>query len=279
MTDRTGMKGIACAMLLLCSAAQAQDGTGDNAFADIGGRWYVSPMATLIDADGRRQTGGDGGGWTAAIGKNVNRHFNLEVYGFQTEYDAPAGGARDASLDGYGIAAYGFPFGTRDDGVGRFLGGAYGLLGVAYGESRDLPLRDGLYDANGSRFVVDAGVGYLLRIPFVRLASLRLDARYRLDIDRHPFASVDSANEGSDFENDDAEFGDVVLSAGVLIPLGARPPPPPAPAPAVVPVDAACAHGFDDEGRIDVPDDPGCASAGGDEADATFTVPDDPLIP
>jgi hypothetical protein len=268
MTDRTGVKAVGCAMLLLSGSALAQDGAGDNAFADIDGRWYVSPMATLIEADGRRQTG-DGSGWTAAIGKNVNRYFNFEAYAFQTDYDAPADGMPDGVFKGVGLAAYGFPFGRRAGGAGSLLGGAYGLLGVAYGETEDLPLRDGLYNSNGARFGVDAGLGYLVRIPFTRMVTLRLDARYRLDIDRHPFASVDSVNEGSDSENDDASFGDVVLSAGLLIPLGARKPPPVPPVPAVVPIAAACADGIDNDGdgRIDFPDDPGCTSADDDETD------------
>lgn len=219
----TGVKGIGFALLLLCSTAYAQADPGDNAFGDIAGRWYVSPMYSVIWADGRRATD-DGGGLTAAVGKNVNRYFNLELYGFHTEYDASEPGARSAKIEGLGIAAYGFPFGRHPGRLGAALGGAYGLVGVGFGESRHFPSREGLFDANGTRFILDAGLGYLARIPFVRLASLRLDLRYRLDIDRHPFKSVDN-----DQENDDPEFGDFLFSAGLVIPLGARPPPTPPP--------------------------------------------------
>lgn len=269
MNHQKMLVGLALAACLFSVAATAQDDAAaaakpENAFADIAGRWYVSPMYSFTGADKGRQVD-DANGGLLAIGKQVNPYLNFELYGFQSVYGAKADG-KDGKLTGLGFAAYGSPWARSTDGMGRWLGGAYGLIGVGGRKAKDFPERFGLYNQNRDGYIVDAGLGYLLRLPFIRFASLRLEARYRLDFVTRPFASVDY-----DEENDEPNFEELVLSAGLLIPIGA-PPAPPAPpaAAAVVPVAPVCSDGMDNDGdgQIDFPADKGCSAADdNDEAD------------
>ena len=265
MNYQKSVLGFAIAACLFSVTAKAEESGGDNAFTDIAGRWYVSPLYSATGADKDRQTD-DGTGFALAIGKQVNRYFNFELYGFQTEYDALMAGEKDGQIQGIGLSALGFPFAQQSGGTGRWLGGAFGLVGVGYGEGEDFPEREGFFDANHDRFIIDAGLGYLLRIPFVRFASLRLEARYRLDLVKDPFAAVD----GDDDENEEPAFEEMVLSAGLMIPLGARPQPPAPPPPvAVVAPVLVCSDGVDNDGDglIDFPADPGCTAV--DDVDET----------
>ena len=260
MNHQKCVAGMALAACLFSAGAKAQEPstvTPDNAFADIAKRWYVSPMYSYTRADkGRVVDDADGG--ALAIGKQVNPYLNFELYGFQSNYGAKSGGGKDGKLTGVGFEVMGSPFAQRSDGLGNWLGGAYALIGVGGRKAKDLPERFGLYDQNRDGYVIDGGLGYLLPIPFIHFASLRLEARYRLDLATAPFKSVDY-----DEENDEPNFEELVLSAGLLIPIGAKPvPPAPVPA-AVVPVANICSDALDNDGdgKIDFPADAGCTSA------------------
>lgn len=214
---------VSCASLP--AHAQADEAPPDNAAADIAGRFYVSPMYSHTRASNDRRTD-DASGAMLAIGKQMNPYATLELYGSHNTYDA-AGGDSDGKLSTIGLAVLGFPLALRDDGLGRWLGGAYAVGGISYAEAEDFPLREQKFDQNREGYVLDFGLGYLARLPFIRVASFRLDARYRMNFVKSPFASVELRDEA----NEKANIDDVVLSVGVLMPIGARPQPPAPPPP------------------------------------------------
>ncbi|HKY90325.1 MAG TPA: outer membrane beta-barrel protein, partial [Nevskiaceae bacterium] len=269
--NRTCGVCLAIALGALTTGVPAQEAEpsakGDNAFADIGQRWYVSPMYAWTGADDEREVD-DGDGFALAIGKNVNRHFNFELAGWETQYDAQDGGGSDGKIRALELVAYGFPWGQSQS----FAGGLYGLAGLGWGDGKQFPDRPGLADQNKDRAIFDIGAGFLMRLPFVRFASLRLDARYRMDFTRRPFAQVDE-----DEDNDDPTFQEPVVSIGLLIPIGSvhEEPPPPAPV-AVVPPAAICSDTQDNDGdgKTDFPADPGCTAA--DDSDETDPPPPPP---
>lgn len=207
------------------AAQDAGSTASQNAVQDLAGRFYVSPIYSHTFASGRRHTD-DGDGGMLAIGKQVSPHAVLEAYASYNQYGAKEDGAKDAKLKTGGLAAAAFPWSTGDS----FLGGAYALVGVNWADGSDFPLRNEKYDQNRSGYAFDIGAGYLARLPFARFASLRFDVRYRMNFVREAFASVDPHDESNDHPN----INDTVLSIGLLIPIGARPPEPAPAAPAPV---------------------------------------------
>lgn len=250
---------MAIASGMLGARAFAQDPSlpaADNAAGDIAGRYYASPMFSYTFASRERQTDNALGG-LFAIGKQINPYANLEAYGSYSRYASKIDGAKDGDLLTAGLAVAGFPFSRAEGGLAGRLGGAYGLIGVNWADGSHLPLRKEKYDQNRSGYAFDLGLGYLMRIPFTRFASLRFDVRYRMDFVNKPFASV----EIHDAQNDKPNINDVVASIGLLVPIGSLPPPPPSPPPPqiVAPVQAADTDG---DGVADALDQCGNTTAG-----------------
>jgi OOP family OmpA-OmpF porin len=262
MNTQNIVAGLAIAAGLLSAPVFAQDETTrpDNAVGDIAGRFYVSPMYSHTFANKDRDAD-DAEGGLFAIGKQMNPYANFEVYGSYNKYKSEFDDAKDGELTTAGLAVAGFPFAMGSN----LLAGGYGLIGVNYADGSHFPLREGRYDQNRTGYVLDVGLGYLARLPFVRFASLRFDARYRMNFVNKPFASI----EGRDTPNDEPNINDVVASVGLLIPIGSVPAPPAPPAPAVVPPVSICADGQDNDGDglVDYPNDPGCTAA--DDLDET----------
>ena len=179
-------------------------------------RTYVSPSITYSMADDARLTD-DGLGVQIAVGKKLTRGLNLELAGFFTSYDPEDGGPLSAEFKGVGVNALIFPFNDWKN--------LYGILGVFKGQTNDAPCttRAGFTGCvnNYDSTVFDSGLGYRYYLGgMLNGASIRAEARYRMDSHSNPF--VGATNE--------SEFYDGVFSLGFILPLGHEAPEPEAPA-------------------------------------------------
>jgi outer membrane protein OmpA-like peptidoglycan-associated protein len=185
-------------------------------------------MYSHVFADGNRESG-DGNGGLFAIGIRPDERHLFELYLLDTQYDSKDG-TGSASVKGFGGAFNYFPFAKREGFLGHWLGHAYGVVGVAFGEGksdvRTLPPQ------NQNTYLFDVGAGYM--VPLFWRINLRFDARYRFDQGQHPFNGYPSASGNSGFD-------EPVVSVGLLIPLLPEhqpASPPPEPPVAVVPTEA-----------------------------------------
>jgi OmpA-OmpF porin, OOP family len=185
---------------------------------------YLAPMISFTIDDSARDTKVGYGG-TLALGTRVTSFLAVEAQAYYTRFNDEGDVFRNANthVNGYGANLLLFPLsgGWRNS----FL-----LLGSSYNEARNHPATVGANRTlrDYESVVYDVGLGQLSQFTlFGNPAAGRVEARYRLD--QHDEAGL---GDGSD-----DQFGDVVLSVGLMMPLFYQPPPPPPPPPpAVVPV-------------------------------------------
>ncbi|MGQ0530266.1 MAG: OmpA family protein [Panacagrimonas sp.] len=201
-----------------------------TANAALTNRFYVSAMGSHTWEDKKRDTD-EGWGGALTVGKQFSSFFSAEISAFLSDFHTD-GVSDSLELIGLGVTGLVFPFsGPNSQNI-------YGLVGVHAGKGENHPdTGDGDYDT----VLADAGLGFLYG-PFTWLnqGSLRLEARYRLDL--HDDAGLGVGGED--------EFGDAVVNLGVLIPIGAQavpPPPPPPPPVVVVPVADSDGDGVPDD--------------------------------
>lgn len=219
--------GLAVILLAGTSATWAQTTNG----ADHG--FYIAPMASYDFFDENTFKPDDSLGAQLAIGKNLNRYFALEAYGFYfNDIDLKPSGNLDTF--GLGLDLLAFP--------ARHILPVFAILGGGFGRHN---FNNVAADVNhqASDFY-DLGVGVLIPITASGLA-LRGEYRYRR-------SSVDGPGQGN------FEFRDNIVSLGLQIPLGGgdntnEPFPRPAespPQPESQPTVAAINHDNDNDGVL-----------------------------
>jgi OmpA-OmpF porin, OOP family len=207
---------MACAAGLLSLGVHAQDDAAPaaaeaapNAFATLEDRWYLSPSVFWAFADGGRDTD-DGLGASIAVGRSFfTPELVLEGFAQFNEFDHEQGNDT-ADLIGLGINSLFFPTNKVP---------AYLLLGAGYGDVSSHPGGDEDY----STFLLNVGGGYWWKrfdIGFIKGASLRTDAIWRLD-------AHNDRRTGDTEDNGRKAFQDILLSVGLMLPIGEVAAPPP----------------------------------------------------
>jgi OOP family OmpA-OmpF porin len=188
-------------------------------------RWYITPFATYTWADENRNTD-DGAGWGFGVGKPINEWLNLELRGTYTNLvtENPLDLTDEELEDKYNVLMKRGFHGTGDievgdialDGLFFFNRGSVqpfllaGLGAISDDFSCDrTPANVGFCQNQSSKwsFMAEAGAGIL--VPMGEYAAFRADARYRYDNN-----SSDILEAGS--------FGDWLVTAGIVIPIGTR---------------------------------------------------------
>src|SRR5688572_863155 len=148
-------------------------------------RWYVAPMIGygMYDTDAVIE---DGFGLQSAVGKALNRYFNLELTAYKFHADAPVG---DGDIKGIGLTGLYYP---KRYSVPFFLS-----LGASKVDYKSGPFAD-----KGK--AVDAGAGYIHKLTD-HGTSVRAEYRYRFNM----------------LDNDE-DFGDHLVFVGLEIPIGAK---------------------------------------------------------
>lgn len=180
----------ASALMAACLTA----GAADDYVYD--GRFYITPKISygfLDQAHHTRLKEGDGLGYGIAIGKPINKYWNLEAYYFNFADIEAEHGAGQFDREGYGLTALYFPAPEQSR---VFL-----LAGYAVGT----------YEAEGTDFktevdYLDLGYGYMHKISEYGV-SIRVEYRYRN-------TDVDGASDDSDNH---------IISLSLQIPIGAPP--------------------------------------------------------
>jgi OOP family OmpA-OmpF porin len=176
-------------------------------------RAYIAPSVNYTVAD--KDWGVDDAiGFAVAVGKPVSQSFNLELNANFASHSAKNGSGGAGSLDNTGLSVDALYFFNRNPDFAPYL-----VAGVGGLNSRAIGL-------NETNFAANAGIGFMKMFSGV---GFRSDVRYRY-----------TDNVGS---NPSINPGDWIVSAGLVIPLGAAPVAPapvaaPAPAPAPMPVAA-----------------------------------------
>lgn len=197
--------------------ATAPESSG-NAWTALQGRYYVTPSLSWVIADSGRQAD-DGQALTLAVGRPFGEVFALEAFAQYNRFDHEEGSGT-TDLIGLGVNSLFFPTNKVP---------AYLLVGAGYGDVSSHPGGDKSYGS----LLLNVGGGYWWK-PFDFLfkgVSLRTEAVYRLD-------AHNDRRTGADVNNGRKDFGDILLSLGLNIPIGevAAPPPPAAEPVEVVPV-------------------------------------------
>lgn len=220
---------VGCSAALLSLSIQAQDeappvDAPPNAFETLEQRWYASPSVFWAFADGGRDTD-NGYGAALAVGRAFTQELLLEGVAQFNQFDHDRGG-ETADLIGLGVNGLFFP--TRKTP-------AYLLLGAAYGDVSSHPGGEEDYGT----LLMNVGGGYWWKpfdLGFIKGMSLRTDAIWRLD-------AHNDRRTGDTEDNGRKAFQDILLSVGLVVPIGAvavPPPPEPEPvevAPVVAPLD------------------------------------------
>ncbi len=187
-------------------------------------RWYLTPFGTYTWGDNERQAD-DGWGGGLTVGRPVHPNWNLEFRTAYEQLDAKSGGPGKWQNWTLTLDALWFPI--RREGLAAWKERAvqpYLVVGAG-------AISDDVGGSSAWSWALNAGAGIVW--PFSDWGRLVADARYRWD-----------SNNGH--YGDGNNFGDLVATVGLQIPLGAPPrvaeapraappPPPPAPAPVVKP--------------------------------------------
>jgi len=170
-------------------------------------RWYLTPFATYVLADKDRfANSGWGGG--LAVGKPVHPRWDLE---FRTQYEelgAQTGGpGKYKNWSGsFDVHWYFVPRDSvrswQPDTVQPYLIAGIGLINDKVSGSLTTP------SGNTTSFMWNAGIGFAW--PFATWGRLIGDVRYRWDDNRGGYG-------------DGTNFGDVLFTVGLQIPLGEPP--------------------------------------------------------
>lgn len=204
------------ALVALTSVGFLPMAQADNTVDD---RWYVAPFGTFLNAGGERSSN-DGWGGGMGFGKMLDQHFNVEVKGFY-QYAGGDNGTQTWHMKG-GTADVQYFF-SRD------TFSPYGVFGLG-----GMSSYRGYGDDMGIIGEAGAGFTYELHDNFL----IRSDVRYRYN---NNFTTGDPSS---------AEFHDMVVNLGFVIPLGPKPKPAvaaEAPIPAPTPVAAADCSTMDDD--------------------------------
>ena len=178
--------GVAAAAIIGCVASAAAEAR------DL--RPYVSPQFRIINSDDDRNTDA-GYGLEAAFGMAVTQKWGFELGLFYEEYD----GALDWETYGYRVNNLYFLPATP-------WIQSYGSIGFGLMHEE---IQAAGFDDSLDGFA-DIGLGFFLNKPDSGVdAGLRLDSRYR-----HTFADDDAYN-GND-------FGEMVVSLGLVVPVGRK---------------------------------------------------------
>ncbi|MDR3393305.1 MAG: OmpA family protein [Sulfuriferula sp.] len=186
---------------------------GQAVAADMDTRIYLAPNVNYTFADSDWGVD-DAFGFGVALGKPVSESFNLELNANYASHSHKAGSGNSGSLDNVGLSVDALYFFNRNPDFAPYL-----VAGIGGLNSRATGL-------NETNFAANAGVGFMKMFNGV---GFRSDVRYRY-----------TDNVGS---NPGINPGDWIVSAGLVIPLGAAPvapapEPAPAPAPYVAPAPA-----------------------------------------
>ena len=194
--SRTLRNLVALSCVLITSQALA---------ADLDTRFYISPNVNYTVTD--KNWGTDNAiGFGAGLGKAISDSWNLELNGSYADMQFKNGNSNVRNF-GYDLDA--MYFFTRNPEFSPFIeAGVGGLNTDAHATSQD-------------NFAGNVGVGFM---KWMNDIAIRADVRYR-----HT-NSINSSVNGVSFTPNDW-----IVSAGLVIPLGAKPvaplPPPPPPAP------------------------------------------------
>jgi OmpA-OmpF porin, OOP family len=199
--------GLSALALAAPFAAIAQTDYQTSTMPHFDDRWYILPFASYTWADTNRWSD-DGGGGGLAIGKPLNRWFNLELRGTYTDLASREDLGGDFTIGDIGLD--GLLFFSR----GRFQ--PFLLAGIGAINDRfscnAATINIGVCESgNNWSFMAEAGAGFM--VPIGDYAAIRVDGRYRYD-----------DNSGDLWDNQ--SYGDWIVTAGVYIPLGSRAKPP-----------------------------------------------------
>ncbi|BBP04807.1 hypothetical protein TPL01_12180 [Sulfuriferula plumbiphila] len=177
--------------------------------AELDTRLYISPTVNYTVTDGNWHTRDDSG-FGIGVGKPISQSLNLELNANYGEYQRNNTYATLGTVKNTGLMVDALYFFSRDPNFSP-----YALLGVGGVQTRATKYSE-------TNLAANAGVGMMTWIHDI---GLRADVRYR-DINTRKF-----------------DRGDWIATAGLVIPLGAKPLPPapkeePAPQPAPEPVPA-----------------------------------------
>lgn len=199
------IKRVLCVGLLVAtgaSYAQPQASTSEPAFRP---GWYVAPMGSYTRGD-RARDGTSGIGGALVVG-NRGEVATLELAGIYTSFSGAKGSSGSAaSLGGGELGLLLGPFFEH-----AILSRFFGVVGI------------GVFKQESSVFG-DVGLGYMQPVRLLGIdGAVRSEVRYRYDVRQAPVP------EGSP-----AQFQDVVLNLGLLIPLSRAPEALPEPKPVAV---------------------------------------------
>ena len=206
----------------LAAVAQSADLSGATTMSGFDDRWYLLPFASYTWADSARGTD-DGVGWGFAVGKPINEWLNLELRGTYTDLPSngdvgrPGVGPNGAPIPPSGLPQGDFTVGdlaidglfvfNRRGTVQPFLLAGLGAINDDF-ECDRIPFNQAVCNTDSAwSFMAEAGAGVMVRV--AEYASLRIDGRYRYD-----------DNSGGLRNND--SFGDWLVTAGLVIPIGGR---------------------------------------------------------
>ena len=182
--------------------------TGQALASDLDSRFYISPNVSATVADKNWETN-NGMGMGIGLGTAVSDSWNLELNTSYTDQNFKNG---NGNVKNTGYDADAMYFFTRNPDFSPFIEGGLGGVNSDNGSSQN-------------NFAGNVGVGFMR---WMNDIAIRADLRYR------HINNVSSAINGMSFTPNDW-----ILSAGLVIPLGAKPAaplPPPEPAPAPAPV-------------------------------------------
>lgn len=182
------------------AAADIASTTESSAFTTLGSRYYLSPMSSYTFADAGRQTDSGFGG-SLSFGRLVGDRLLGEISGQFQVYPRESD---KRSMKMSTLTANGLFFPTADSG--------YALIGVGYGSVRSHPGNDAGYGAA----LLNLGAGYLWKPAASQDVVIRLQGLWRLD-------AHNDRRTGDSIGNGRKAFNDIVVSIGLLIPLGSTP--------------------------------------------------------
>lgn len=245
------LASVVCAAGLLLAAGASANADEEN--GEAAAFWdgiYVLPMVSATNPDDKRRLD-DATGFDLGIGYKISERFALEVDGTFTELDRDNGQTTDMT----GVTLRGLAY------LGSVLSDAF----VSFGIGELTTDAQGQTGREYSGLHVEAGLGYVLPLKIGRYDfGVRADFRFRHN---------NGQEQDNTVEFDNAGLSDTIYRVGLHLPIGRRPPPPEPQPPepvAMVEPKPVCSDGADndDDGRVDYPADPGCASADdGDETD------------
>ncbi len=189
-------------------AAIAQTDYQTDTLPRFDDRWYILPFASYTWADENRGVD-DGFGGGFAVGKPLNERLNLELRMTYTDLASQDDAGGDFRIGDLGVDGLFFLSRGRFQ---PFLLAGIGVINDDFECNISEVNIGNCTSGSGYSFMAEAGAGFV--VPLTEYASLRIDGRYRYD---------DNAARLID----DEDFGDWIVTAGVVIPLGSRAKPAP----------------------------------------------------